>query len=161
MYLPFTPPLNSEYSVPSFASDLERNNVSNVQCTHLAEHTFAAACVQAGILFSSVSRLNKSSAAAMKFDSKVMVVVLMPFLASVFLTAGTDAVTGAGTGVDAPEVPAEVGCPLTVRSFPCVSIKATGNLEKIASKTAGSCFFANVYSACASEEDWPDIDHSY
>jgi len=97
----------------------------------------------------------------MKFASKEMVVVLMPFFVSGFLTAGAEALAGVGTGVDVPEVPAEVGCPLTVRSFPCVSIRATGNLEKIASSTAGSWVFANLNNACASEEDWPERDHSY
>jgi uncharacterized membrane protein YphA (DoxX/SURF4 family) len=73
-----------------------------------------------GIRFSSVNKLKRSSAEAMKVDSDVTVAVLMFFFTSGFLTAGFGALVeeDAGGGVETAGVPARLGSPLTVRSFP-------------------------------------------
>lgn len=121
LYVPRTPPLNKEYSAPGSGFDYEFRLEDVIN--EIWMQTLAGLRVHNGILFSSVSRLNKSSAAAIKVASTVTVVVFRA-LCSCFLA-------GRGTlveFVDEPEATAgaagaagvleRLGSSLTVRSLP-------------------------------------------
>ena len=114
--------------------------------------TCAGARVQLGILFSSVSIENKSSAEAMNPASTVIVAVLTA-LAGVF-AAGLGAAAGdaaddeevAGAAEPGAGVPLRLGSALTVRSLPWVLMIAAGNSDSLACNTAGSFDLARLYT---------------
>lgn len=129
----------------------------------------AGARVHEGILFSSVSNPNRSSADAMNCASTVSVVVLLafpdPFVAPTpsaffFGAASLPGLAGVtepdGAGVLWREV-----CPDTVRSLPCVSIIAAGNVESFASSTAGRRDLASWNSVSTAAERAVVRLHSY
>jgi hypothetical protein len=146
-YLPLTPPPNKEYSDPGLGLDCK--NASNT-CVHAQKMrlALAEARVQIGIRFSSVKRLNKSSAAAIKVASTSTVdVFTVVVFGGWFFAAGL----GAGAVVvvepafrDWTGVPVRLGSALTVRSFPCVSIIAAGNSANLVSSAIGSLFLASL-----------------
>lgn len=111
----------------------------------------AAARVQIGIRFSSVKRLNKSSAEAISVASTSTVDVF-----TVAALGGGLFAAGFGTGavvvmlgmaevalVDCTGVPLRLGSVLTVRSFPCASMIAVGNSTNLASSATGNLCLAS------------------
>ncbi len=121
----------------------------------VCDQTCAGARVQAGILFSSVKRLKRSSAEAWK-SASTTTVVEFTFAGSFFGFGGADA-TGCAFK-EAPVPLAGAGVPvllvlvLIVRSLPCVSMIALGKVASFVSIATGNRLFARSKIALTSEE---------
>ena len=115
--------------------------------------TLAGARVHAGMRFSSVRREYKSAADAWK-SAWTTTVVPLTFFTSGALGLGADeeeeAMGRAGVAAAFDGVAERLGSALTVRSFPCVSIMALGNVASFASRTAGRRVRARVNTASTS-----------
>ena len=129
--------------------------------------TFAGARVHDGILFSSVSTPNKSSAAAIKCASTDTAVVLFAFsgtfgfaVSAFFVPAAVEGAV-AVEGADGPGVPWRDGWAETVRSLPCVSTIAAGNSANLVSSAVGSFDLASWKSASTAGVRAVVMLHSY
>jgi len=121
--------------------------------------TCAGARVQIGILFSSVRRLNRSSAAAWNSASTTTVAEFTFTVSALRLTEAEAAVCEVATtagplgGVLAGAgVPVRLASVLIVRSLPCASIIALGNVASFVSIAVGNRLFARAKMALTSEE---------
>ena len=164
MYLPLTPPPNSEYSDPGVGLDYKNTLGSHAYAQEISL-AWAGPRVQIGIRFSSVKRLNKSSAAAINVASTstvdvFTVVVLGGALFVAGLGAGAAVVTEVAL-MDCTGVPVRLGSALTVRSFPCVSIIAAGNSANLVSRAMGNLFFASWYRASTGLDDFVESVQLY
>ena len=72
-----------------------------------------------------------------------------------------DAMAGAFVVPFPAGVPARLGSPLTVRSLPWVSMRATGNSANFASSATGRRDFARLNTASTSEDLFVESLHSY
>jgi hypothetical protein len=114
-----------------------------------------------GILFSSVSRENRSSADARNVASTLTTDVLIPCedAATFFAPPEAPLLAGVDRGGGAGELVRLVSFGPTIMSFPCVSIKSTGNTANLASSAVGSFSLASAKSAVVSGEDSDVRDH--
>jgi len=163
MYLPLTPPPNNEYSEPGLGLDCKNTSETRIYARKFGL-TWAGARVQAGIRFSSVKRLNKSSAAAINVasTSTVDVFTVVGFGGGLFTTGlGAGAVVVEVAFIDCTGVPVRLGSALTVRSFPCVSMIAAGNSANLTSSATGNLFFASWYSASTGLDDFVESVQLY
>ena len=123
-------------------------------------HTFAGARDHAGMRFSSVSRENKSTAAAWKVASTLTydVFTLAAFFGCTTEVLGVDADTaeeGAGDAVRLGSLEP------TMISLPCVSTSAGGNDANLASSSAGNFDLARSNTVLAEDDAAEVSDQEY